>query len=343
MVVGPTSLYWSDQFSPPFGTRIQHYAKTNYENTERELTTTPHIPKPYAALADELSKVLGRAARPPTIIDTSRRDRAALIETTSGHPVALRIVLPPRSDSAEDEASTPIALLLPKAANLAAWFRAFLCEIHVSDPTRVPYAPPRLSQPADWYTPEEQSLADQISQIECEIERLTKERDQREAELTAEGERADQGIRRILWADGTELVDAAHQVLAEFGFKVRDMDATLSHGEPKREDLRLTREGVDDWEATVEVKGYPGGTKTNDSQQIRQHRERFVKEYSRLPDLTMWLANPHRRMDPSSRPAPDPNVHDVADAVGAVHVLATDLYRQWALVAMGSLQAETVV
>ena len=132
-------------------------------------------------------------------------------------------------------------------------------------------------------------------------------------------------------------------MLADLGFAVRDIDAELTEGERKHEDLRLTREGVNDWEAIVEVKGYTSGTRTNDTRQIHEHRECYILEEDRQPDLTLWVANPFRTMEPSTRPAPDRNVHDTAANVGAVHVLATDLYRQWTLVAAGSLDAEAVV
>ena len=132
-------------------------------------------------------------------------------------------------------------------------------------------------------------------------------------------------------------------MLTGLGFKVRDMDAELSQDQQKREDLRLTRRDDPKWQAIVEVKGYPSGTRTNDIRQIREHRELYIKEKGRYPDLTVWLANSYRTTDPSSRPAPDQNVKDAAENIGAVHVLSSDLYRQWALVAAGSLDAETVV
>ena len=342
MTIGPTSFAWPDMFSLRNRKRY-HFVKTDTQNTERELKVSPTCPELYKPLAAELSRHLGQAAEPPAVVASSRQDQTALVETTSGHPVALRLVLPTRSGSADDEASTPIALLLPAAADLAAWFRAFLCEIHELDRSRVPHAPARLSQPSDWYTPQEMVLADRISETHTEIERLTEERDQLQTELTAEGESADRGIRRILWDDGDELIAAVGKVLADLGFAVRDMDAELTVGEPKREDLRLTREGVNGWEAMVEVKGYTSGTRTNDNRQIREHREHYIAEERRPPDLTVWLANPHRRMDPSSRPVPDQNVRVAAETIGAVHVLATDLYRQWALVNSGSLDAEVVV
>ena len=312
-------------------------------NTERELTVPDACPDVYKPLAAGLSRQLTRAADPPLAIVTSRRDRTSLIRTTSDFPVALRLVLPARPRAADGEAPSPIALLLPSPLDLPAWFRAFLSDLHESDPVRVPQAPLRLSRPADWYTPVETTLADRMARIELERERLDSEREQLKTELAAEGEKADRGIRRVLWADGDDLVAASRDILASLGFTVRDMDAALEQGEPKREDLRLKLQGMPDWEAIVEVKGYTGGTRTNDARQIRQHRERFIKEEGETPDLTVWLSNPFRTMEPSSRLAPDPSVKENAQSVGAVYVLTSDLYRQWALVVAGKLEATAVV
>ena len=334
MTIGLTSIYWPDS-NVAVGTDTQ--------NTERELAVPPACPELYKPLAAELSRQLGQAAEAPTVIDTSLQRETALIETTSGRPIALRLVLPTPSRAAEGKRSRAIAILLPEGSNLVAWFRAFLCELHDSDPIRVPQAPPRLSQPLDWYTPQKKELADRISQIESDFERLSDERDQLQARLAAEGESADRGIRRALWADGDDLIAAVQKALSDLGFKVRDIDAELSQDQQKREDLRLTRQDVPRWQAIVEVKGYPSGTKTNDARQIREHRDHYIREEGRSPDLTVWLSNSYRTIDPSSRPAPDQNVKDAAEAIGAVHVLASDLYRQWALVAAGCLDAETVI
>ena len=224
-----------------------------------------------------------------------------------------------------------------------AWFRAFLSELHESHPTKVPHAPPSLSQPSDWYTTQERVLAARIADTDSELDRLRNERDQLQAELAVEGEQADKGIRRALWADGDELATAVRDILGDLGFEVRDMDAELRQGDSRREDLRLTLRGVADWQAIVEVKGYTSGIKTNDARQIREHHERYIVEESRSPALTLWFSNPYRTMDPSSRPTPDQNVKNVAETIGAVHVLVPDLYRQWALVAAGKLDSESVI
>ena len=342
IAVRPAYVYWTD-LDGGGGRGLYYSASANTDNTERELSVHSACLNLYKPLAAELSRQLSQAAEPTPTISTSRKDQTALIETTSGHPVALRVGLPTRSSTADGETSRPVALLLPEVPNLVAWFRTFLCDIHESDPMRVPQPPPRLSQPSDWYTPPEKVLADRIAQVESEFERLNDERDQLQTKLADEGERAYRGIRRALWADGDDLTAAIRELFANLGFAVRDMDAEFSKGEPKREDLRLTLQDVPGWEAIVEVKGYTNGTRTSDSRQIREHRDRYIGEVGRPPKLTAWLCNPYRTSDPSSRLAPDQNVKETAETIGAVHVLASDLYRQWALVGAGNLEAETVI
>ena len=183
-------------------------------------------------------------------------------------------------------------------------------------------------------------MAERIAEIDSEFESLESERSQVKARLVAEGEKADLGIRRAILDKGDDLADAVSEILRDLGFDVRNMDAEL---DPKREDLRLTIVGRPDWEAIVEVKGYANGTKTNDARQIREHREHYMSEKGRLPDLTVWLANPFREMDPSSRPAPNAHVEEAAANIGAVHVLSTDLYKQWTLVKRGKLDVHDVV
>ena len=207
MSIGPGRFLWLDSYLTGKNSR-RYYARTDTPNTERELEVPTTCSAPYKSLADALCSQLRRAEEPPDVMATSRNDRTALIETTSGRPVALRLVLPSRSTNVDGESSIPIALLLPEVSNLAAWFRAFLYDIHESDPERVPHAPPRLVQPSDWYTPREMALADRISHIGSQIELLSSEREQLQNELADEAERSDGGIRRILWADGEDLVAA---------------------------------------------------------------------------------------------------------------------------------------
>ena len=182
-----------------------------------------------------------------------------------------------------------------------------------------------------------------LGRLSANLNVLSAERDRLQIGLAAEGERADRGIRRALWTDGDDLVSAAEEILNGLCFRVRNMDKELKQGEPRREDLRLTLPGSPGWEGIVEVKGYADGVKTNDARQIREHRDRYIKEEGHPPDLTVWLSNTHRTMEPSSRPTPDQNVGDSAETIGAVHVVTSDLYRQWAFVAAGILDPGIVV
>ena len=186
-------------------------------------------------------------------------------------------------------------------------------------------------------------MAKRIAEISDEVERLEAERERIEGDLDAASEKADAGIRRCIWADGDDLVAAVGDILEELGFVVRHMDAEPEQGKPKREDLRLTISDHAGWEAIAEVKSYIKGTRTNDARQIREHRDRYTIEKGNPPNLTLWIANTHRAMDPSSRPAPDSNVSEAAENIGAVHVLTTDLYRLWVLVAAGNLKEAQAV
>ena len=320
--------------------------RTNEANTEREATVPTACPSLYKALAADLARQLIQVPNPYTVTvfpTVQGVDGIKLVETTSGLAVALRLILPLGEDQENSGEPDPIALFLPRVTNLAAWFRAFLADIHEINPERVPQKPPRFSRPKDWYTLGERAFAERITEVTKEIDRKKKERDSLQTQLAAEGEKADAGIRRIIWADGDDLVAAASEVLTELGFAVEDMDAGLEPGEPKREDLRLTLKNRENWEALVEVKGYSSGTKTNDARQILDHSKKYILEKQKEPDLILWLANPFRERDPSHRPTADNNVRQTAANIEAVHLLATDLYKQWVLVEIGRLGAQAVV
>ena len=340
LTIEPSGFTWTGHDSSP--RPISRSLEIHDNNTEREMRIPEACPKRYSHLAAGLARRLGSAENPPqTLASWMFPKESVLVETTSGLSVAMRCVL-------EEKPETPkgwiaLALILPKEVDLSAWFRAFLADIHELDPTRVPQAPPRLGNPSDWYTPEERALAKRIAEISDEVERLVAERERIEGDLNAASEEADAGIRRCIWADGDDLVASVGDILEKLGFVVRHMDAGLQQGKPKREDLRFTLADRPEWEAIAEVKGYPKSTKTNDSRQIREQRERYIGKKKSPPDLTLWIVNTHRAMDSSSRPAPDSNVGEAADNIGAVHVLTTDLYRLWALVAAGSLKKTQAV
>ena len=313
-------------------------------STEHQLSIPQHCPDIYEELARDLAKRLwkGSADAPETISATSdwESDPEHLIETTSKRPVALRYQ---RTHMGQGKGSPIVTLALPLVDNLAEWFRAFLHDVHEIAPSCVPRLPPRLSQPSDWYTPEQNRVAREMSDIDGEIERLHQDRMRLEKEMSAAAARAETGILRALWSDGDDLVAAVEEILSGIGFRVRNMDKEKSRGERNLEDLRLTVPDDDEWEAIAEVKGYTNGTKTSDARQLREYRDLYRDENGRFPDMTLWITNPHRRRDPSSRPSPNVAVDDSARIPDAVHIQTVDLFPIWRDVAEGHMTSDDAI
>lgn len=339
IIAGRADFYWTDTFMDVRGVS-RNRATTDVTNTERELSVRHTCPEIYRTLAAQLCEHLMSNVDPPTVVTSSRADSESIVETTSGKTVATRIELPLRELDGVATIDRPLVLILPQVTNLTEWFAAFLTDVNENDHERVPQPPPRLIRPMDWYTPEERSLAGHIERVSVDIDRLVEEREVLKSELAEAGRRGDEGVRRAIWADGHDLVAAVSDLLTGIGFAVQDMDVGLAPNEQKHEGLRLSFQNRPGWEAIVEVKGYANGTRTNDARQIREHREHYFAENGSLPDLTLWVANPFRQRDPSSRPKPGGNGGEAAENVGAVHLLATDLYRVWGLVQTGVLQVD---
>lgn len=345
MAIAPVQIGSAGHSVGGNGNRSQRYALQTIRITERSVAVGPRCPALYGDLAAALARRLNFDDEPQPVFwrdGEPFRDAQVLVETTSGHPVALRAELNLPSGSSYNEHEKVVVLALPDVPDAAAWLAAFLEDVHAFDSARVPQPPPRLATPQTWYTPVERRIAERMSEIDSEIERLERERELREAELREAGVSADANQRRAIWEDGESLQAAVVDILRELGFEVREMDAGTPPGQPKREDLRLTHSDWEDWEAIAEVKGYSNGTKTSDARQIREYRDRYISEEQRAPHLTVWIANPYRGQEPSSRPGPDANVHASAEAVGAVHVRTTHLYRLWALVVSGQAEASVV-
>ena len=322
---------------------------TDSSNTEREVSVPEGCSEFYMDLAHDLRKRLRRSGEPPATLSLSGaadKEKKHLVETTSGHPVAVLCTRHYQSREEEklgeaqegDQKPHFVVLALPQVDNLSEWFRAFLSDVHHIDRTRVPHAPPRLLKPEDWYTPEESALAQQITDLRSRITRLEADLEQLNVDLQSETKAADAGIRRVLWADGDDLEAGVSELLTRCGFKVEYMDAQIEPKDARCEDLRLTVDDRPGWEAIVEVKGYVKGAQGGDTRQIREQRENYAREKKgKFPDSTLWIANPFRLRDPSNRPAPDRQATEAAQNIGATYVAVPDLYRLWSLVAKGKL------
>lgn len=312
-------------------------------NTEHEMRVPDNGPELYQDLAGDLAKVLWREVEAPETISATNdweADPDHLIETTSGLPVALRYL---RTSEGQGKGLPVVTLALPQVENLAEWFRAFLQDVHDIDRQSVPTPPPRLSNPSDWYTPEQNRVARKIVQIENKIEQLEGRRRRFDVEMRAAAGRAETGILRALHNDGNELAEAVEELLSGIGFRVRNMDKEKSLEDSYREDLRLTVPGDDTWEAIVEVKGYSNDTRSSDARKVREYRDLYRDENGRFPDLTLWVTNPHRRRDPSSRPSPNPALDEVTRVAETVLIQTVDLFPIWRDVVEGRVESQDAI
>ncbi|WP_350279299.1 hypothetical protein [Kribbella sp. HUAS MG21] len=134
------------------------------------------------------------------------------------------------------------------------------------------------------------------------------------AELTAELEgllaaredarrQADSNERRLLTAQGPELVEEVSAALGRLGFEVIDADTLPQHSNGrKQEDLRITDEA---WTCLVEIKGYAkGNAKTGDLLQLGKAVTVFVLHEQREPDAQWYVVNQSFQMPPADRPEP---------------------------------------
>ena len=208
--------------------------------------------------------------------------------------------------------------------------------VHEHDPVRVPHAPPRFARPEDWYTLDEARLANTIGDVQRQMSELHARKAALLSELAEVTTAADVSDRLLLTEDGNALVEIVERVLTELGFTVLNMDRQIVHGEPKREDLRVSDVDHPAWACMAEVKGYGrGGVKTNDARQINQHRRRYHIEEARDPDSVWWIVNPHRGSDPSTRAALSVHEVEAATNIDSVMIPTTDLYRLWQAVCAG--------
>lgn len=194
------------------------------------------------------------------------------------------------------------ALWLPDIArsHLGEWTRFAFSRWREADPDAFPENAEWKA--ADlWASPEESAARLTLREFD-EAEARRREAAERErAELAAAVDAAgEKGAhwRSILTDTGDELVASVKGVFDGFGFEVVDSDALPQNKGKKREDLRVS-DG--DWIALVEVKGYGGGAKSNDLQQVTGASTAFAASEGRAPDSLWYVVNAFREDDPGQR------------------------------------------
>lgn len=107
------------------------------------------------------------------------------------------------------------------------WIATALSEWSKSDPTKFPAEPIWVDRP-QWQTKNERDALLTLDLLRQERDRVIADLLQREQELTRKYDdsrrEADRRERRLLTAQGSELVEEVHAALEEIGFKVQEMD-----------------------------------------------------------------------------------------------------------------------
>jgi hypothetical protein len=187
------------------------------------------------------------------------------------------------------------------------WVAAALAEWSNADHNKFPSGPTWQDRP-EWQTPAEAELASKISETAARYSMLLTELEQEQIALKADMERvaaeATATVRRLLTAQGDELVDEVHATLDELGFTVVNVDREIAGVGDRREDLRVSDTGRPEWIAIVEVRGYKRGAQLNDLMRINRFVTRYLQETGNLPDGAWYVVNHDFDQDPTVRPRP---------------------------------------
>lgn len=189
------------------------------------------------------------------------------------------------------------------------WVCEALREWNSVYPDRFPLIP-EWQHSSTWYSPAEIDIQERRRVVTAEFESAFEAWRAKTAELDAAlkdaTELANQYERALVSAEGTLLEHAVARAFADLGFTVQEMDEVWPEGD-KREDLRITIDGEDDWIAIVEVKSFKRGTKETEVVNMSRWIERYILETGTAPSARWFVTNAFRTQDPESRPTPFEN------------------------------------
>ncbi len=149
-------------------------------------------------------------------------------------------------------------------------------------------------------------------------------------ELEEESRRANDSDRRLLTAQGDDLVEEVQACLEELGFIVVNVDREITSEGDRLEDLRVKDPDNSDWIALAEVRGYRRGAQLNDLLRIGRFVARYVGETGKMPTASWYIVNHTLAQDPATRPSPlagNPNEVDTFADGGGLIVDSRFLFR----------------
>jgi len=232
---------------------------------------------------------------------------ALLYDPHTGHPFATKFI---RLDSHLGVACLPCHFF-----DIVSWVEIICLEWAIGDQERFPNFGD-WTKNLEWMTHEEESLKLEIDGITDELERKTFEYKKRIAELSTNlletSLLINKGKRRLITAQGDELLEETARSFKELGYHVRVMDIEIKGDSPKKEDLRIQDPDERDWEAIVEVRGHTKSSgQTSDLNRLSRFARLYQTETGHSPSKLIYVVNgqielqsPRQRQEPFSS-APD--------------------------------------
>jgi hypothetical protein len=193
-------------------------------------------------------------------------------------------------------------LALPEGSNIVAWTRPAVEVWSEVAPERFP-APPAWEHGERWMTSGERRRVKELEAVDSEWQEVragfAKRRAAAQEELIQARAEADAHQRRLLVAQGDDLVAAVTEALEAIGFEGRNMDEVWPQND-RREDLRVTARDHPGWNAIVEVRGYVRGAKQSDLLRISgRFVPRYMEDEGKAPSSAWYIVNHDLRRDPS--------------------------------------------
>lgn len=188
------------------------------------------------------------------------------------------------------------------------WIEAIVNDWSISFPERFPSIG-NWARRKEWLLNEEIQTYNDIKVLEEKREAMIKKIDgdikiltDRFKELTSEN---DMGYRKLLTAQGDDLVSIVKKVFEKLGFNVENVDEKIKAGKAKKEDLRLTIKDVESWEAIAEIRGYEKSSgKEGDINRLNKFSRFYSKEKGKFPSKIIYVVNGPIELQPPQRQKP---------------------------------------
>jgi hypothetical protein len=208
------------------------------------------------------------------------------------------------------ETNLGVAWLPSVDTNQSAWVEVLVGQWAQHDKDAFPNFGDWTDSP-EWMVPEEEQILSKIQALEEKKQKSTLEIDKQIGKLTSDlalaKTHANKGLRRLITAQGEELVDEVAKALKVIGFDVTIVDKLIGKNEPKREDLRLGHSAGEsgEWKAIVEVRGYTRSAgNTADLLRLDRFANLYRKETGQDPDKRIYIVNGQLELLPSQRQEP---------------------------------------